>query len=413
MKKHIIRITAIIFCINILSMNPLYVLSKSELNLYATYCSVIDSKTGRVLYEKNGDEQVPMASTTKILTCILILEYGNRKDYAQTSQYAASMPKVHMGAKYEEYYLVEDLLYALMLESYNDAAVILAEYLCGDKYVFAELMNEKALEIGCEKFNFITANGLDDRNDQGCHSISATDLAKIMAYCTTLSPQKEEFIKITRTGSHTVYAYEKKGEEYVKNGRQKGCVNRNALLSMPEIICGKTGFTNDAGYCYVGQMEVNGRQISFSVLACGWPNNRSYKWSDSKKIIKYVKENFSERVVSYPKIEKNDFPFIYGEKKIIGKSGKKYLLIDRECDGNTFFLCNDDEIKYILEIDKIVTAPVCEGQIVGELQVYINEELVDVVMIYSTREIQENTYQNACKEVFAYFIQKLINIDFF
>ncbi len=384
--------------------------AEETLDLYSTYCSVIDSKTGRILYQKNGLAQVPMASTTKILTCILILENGNLNDYAVTSKYAASMPKVHMGAKKDEYYKVEDLLYALMLESYNDAAVILAEYLCEDIYRFADLMNEKATEIGCEKYNFITANGLDNTNDNGEHSISATDLAKIMAYCTTISPKKEDFLKITTTQSHTVYAYKNVGEEYKKNGRSIQCTNRNTLLSYSGVLSGKTGFTNKAGYCYVCQAEVNERQISFSLLACGWPNNRNYKWSDSKKIINYIRENYSDKEIKYPQVKEITAPIILNEKKQIDKTAQNRLSLKLSEDSNVFFMKEEDRMQYIFNISETISAPVKEGEIVGELRVYINEELVDTVTIFSAVEVEENTYKNCIQEVLKNFICKIINI---
>ena len=94
-----------------------------DLKLYAQAAVLMDADSGRILYEKNSEKIMPMASTTKIMTCILALEYGNLEDYAIVSSYAASMPKVKLGVSPNEYYKLEDLLYSLMLESHNDAAV--------------------------------------------------------------------------------------------------------------------------------------------------------------------------------------------------------------------------------------------------------------------------------------------------
>ncbi len=118
----------------------------------------MDADSGRVLYAKNGDQQLPMASTTKIMTCILALEEGNLEDVYEASAYAASMPKVHLGVRQGEQYRLEDLLYAMMLESYNDAAVVIAEELAGSVEAFAEKMNQKAWELGCLDTYFITPN---------------------------------------------------------------------------------------------------------------------------------------------------------------------------------------------------------------------------------------------------------------
>lgn len=137
--------------------------------LYARAAVLMDAENGRILFSKNGDEVLPMASTTKIMTCVLALETGNPEDVLPVSSYAARQPKVHMGVQKGEHYRMEDLLYGLMLESYNDVAVVIAEYY-GSKaaglsmdcslhteeesrkavLTFAREMNEKAKEIGCE-----------------------------------------------------------------------------------------------------------------------------------------------------------------------------------------------------------------------------------------------------------------------
>ena len=118
--------------------------------LYARAAVLMDADSGRALYEKNGDEMLPNASTTKVLTCILALEEGDLSDVCEVSAYAASQPAVRMGVKAGEQYLLGDLLYALMLESDNDAAVIIAESVAGSVEAFAELMNQKAWDLGCE-----------------------------------------------------------------------------------------------------------------------------------------------------------------------------------------------------------------------------------------------------------------------
>lgn len=381
-------------------------------DLYATYCAVIDSETGRTLFVKDADKQVPMASTTKILTCILVLEYGNLNDYALTSKYAASMPKVHMGARAGEYYLVEDLLYALMLESFNDAAVILAEYLCGDVASFALMMNEKAKEIGCKNYNFVTPNGLDGTNESGQHSITASDLAKIMAYCTTISANKEDFLRITTTTTHLVRAYEKQGKEYVPNGHEKNCLNRNSLLNNANVISGKTGFTNKAGYCYVCQTMLNNHPVSFAILACGWPNNKGYKWVDSKKIMEYISNNYNDTEIHFPEVEQEMFPAVINAKKTIGIASPVcpgVLLVESSA---TYFMSEEDEVRYIFQIDDTITAPMKEGSIVGELYIYINEEHVDTVSLYLSAQIEKNTYSKCLGEVFKAFMSKVINIAF-
>ena len=137
--------------------------------LYARAAVLMDADSGRILLGKQENEWLPMASTTKIMTCILVLEEGNPDDMIPVSSYAAGQPRVHLGVKKGEYYRAQDLLYSLMLESHNDSAVVLAEYY-GSKWAglsadiashsgeesqkavtaFAAKMNEKAKKIGCE-----------------------------------------------------------------------------------------------------------------------------------------------------------------------------------------------------------------------------------------------------------------------
>ena len=175
-----------------------YGMQLSESELYARSACLMDADSGRVLYSKNSEQKLPMASTTKIMTCILALEDGRMDDLVTVSAYAASQPKVHMGAKTGEQFYLQDLLYALMLNSDNDAAVMIAEQVGGSVEGFAEKMNLKARELGCDDTYFITPNGLDAENKNGIHSTTAKDLARILRYCIMESPKKAEFLDLKR-----------------------------------------------------------------------------------------------------------------------------------------------------------------------------------------------------------------------
>ena len=299
---------AALFCV------PEYA-AADELQLYAKAAVLMDADSGRVLYGKNAQEKLPMASTTKIMTCILALEYGNPDEIVEVSSYAASMPKVKLNVKSGENYYLRDLLYSLMLESHNDSAVVIAEAVGGSVEQFAAMMNQKARDIGCFDSYFITPNGLDAKvNDTGkVHSTTAADLAKIMAYCVTDSPEKEKFLEITRTQGYDFTDAD--------GTRSFHCNNHNAFLGMmQEALSGKTGFTNNAGYCYVGAVESEGRVFTVALLACGWPNNRSYKWSDMKKLAVYGMERYQYRDI-YEEQKFSDIPVRNG---IAGKGGTPY-----------------------------------------------------------------------------------------
>ena len=129
---------------------------KFQKKLHAQSAVLLDADTGRVLYGKEEEQIRPMASTTKIMTCILALESGKLDEVVTVSENAAKQPKVHLGASSGQKFYLKDLLYSLMLESHNDTAVMIAEHIGGDVEGFAELMNQKARELGCEDTCFIT-----------------------------------------------------------------------------------------------------------------------------------------------------------------------------------------------------------------------------------------------------------------
>lgn len=283
----------------LMTVFPLSAIAQEEeegdtvLRLNAQSAVLMDGQTGRVLYGKNEETVRPMASTTKIMTCILALEYGDVKDEVTVSSYAAGQPKVHLGAPAGRRFLMGDLLYSLMLESHNDTAVMLAEYVAGDVETFAAMMNEKARELGCRDTWFITPNGLDAREVTGdgverFHGTSARDLARIMSYCTWESPKSREFLEITRTQNYYFTDLDQKGSY--------SCVNHNAFLSMmDQALSGKTGFTGGAGYSYVASLEDGGRTYVIALLGCGWPPHKTWKWSDARTLFRYGMKEYENR----------------------------------------------------------------------------------------------------------------------
>jgi len=255
----------------------LQVTAPAPSSLHAYSAVLYDGEAGRVLYEKNGYEVLPMASTTKIMTLLVVLEHTEPTDIVTVSQTAAKQPDVQLNMNTGEQYYVGDLCYSLMLESHNDTAVALAEHVGGTVEGFAALMNAKAKALGAYSANFVTPNGLDAEG----HGITAADLAKLAAYAV----KQEEFRKITNTASHT-FTELTKGRSFTVN-------NKDAFLTMMDGAIGvKTGFTGKAGYCFVGALERNDRLLISVVLASGWPPHKTYKWSDTKLLMNYGLEDF-------------------------------------------------------------------------------------------------------------------------
>lgn len=333
-----------------------------EGQLYAKSAVLIDGDSGRVLYGKEEDVPRPMASTTKIMTCIVALEH--MKEDTETvcvSENAARQPKVHLGIREDEEYYLKDLLYSLMLESHNDSAVALAEHVGGSVSGFAALMNEKAKEIGCESTYFITPNGLDASDDVGTHSTTAKELAWIMRYCIRESEKKDEFLQITGTQSYSF--------QDISGGRSFTCNNHNAFLSMMDgALSGKTGFTGDAGYCYVGALVREGRTFIVALLACGWPNNKGYKWSDTRALMEYGLENYNFRNLwkdmEFPDVSVRDG--IPDSGNLSGASEMK-VIIEKPPEEWNYLLREDEQAEVSVKLAKQIQAPVEKGEILGEI----------------------------------------------
>ena len=376
------KTVAAVIIICVLVMNVRMEVFAAPEELYAQSAVLMDADSGRVLFEKNGMEQRPMASTTKILTCILVLEKAGLGETAEVSRNASSQPKVHLGVRAGEKYYVQDLLYSLMLESHNDAAVILAEHVGGSLEGFAALMNEKAKEIGCADSHFITPNGLDAEDEEGAHSTTAADLAKIMRYCITLSPKKAEFLEITRTSSRAFSDVEGK--------RSFSCVNHNAFLGMMDgALSGKTGFTGKAGYCYVGALTRDGKTFIVALLACGWPNNKTYKWKDTRKLMEYGLKNYEYRNV-WEDIQVERIPVENG----IPESGELWdtAYTEAEIEGKEevrLLLRKDEKVSVEVEKAEQLAAPIEAGQQVGTVRYYLGDGLIREFPIKIRNSVRE------------------------
>lgn len=353
--------------------------------LHAKAAVLFDMDGGRVLYEKNGSEVLPMASTTKIMTCILALEEGDIEDIVTASAYAAGQPKVHLGMQKGMNYRLGDLLYSLMLESHNDSAVAIAEHI-GSKHLslpketertkgesreavakFCELMTEKAEKLGCMDTCFLTPNGLDaeftdTRGEKCIHSTTAADLARIMSYCVTQSEKKDEFLEITQTPAYAFSDQEKK--------TSYSCINHNALLTMLDgALSGKTGFTSQAGYCYVGAMERDGKQLALALLACGWPGHKSWKWEDCRRLFSYGLEQYSYRELA-PEIKLSEIEIRNGEAKD-GDPWKNVSVKVKKEDGDIrlhLLTREGEEVRAYVDMKKQMDAPVAAGTEVGSVR---------------------------------------------
>lgn len=216
----------------------------AEPSVAAQGAALIDGKTGRLLWGKNEDTPLAMASTTKIMTAILVLEEADLTEVVTVSKNAAQQPKVHMNLQEGEQWRVGDLLSAMLLRSYNDAAVALAEHISGSVEGFCAEMTKKAKEIGARDTVFGSPNGLDSHLTAEQHHSTAYDMALIGAYAL----ENETFREIVAQAAISVSDLE---------GRHPCSVtNADRFLQEYSGALGiKTGYTNQAGHCFVGAVE--------------------------------------------------------------------------------------------------------------------------------------------------------------
>lgn len=418
----ILKMVVLILVFNFVFCTTLAYADNERMDLFAKYAALLDGESGRVLYGKDENTPVPMASTTKIMTCIIALEYADLDLICETSAYAASMPDVKLNVNKKDYFKLEDLLYSLMLKSHNDAAVVIAENVAqhflrsnpeefpveastlADRHIneltkedskklvhiFASLMNKKAASLGCENTYFITPNGLDASDEHGVHSTTARDLAVIMSYCINNS----KFLDITQTQSHSFSSYNQ--EHSILRSFTVG--NANAFLSMySNIISGKTGFTCDAGYCYVCAYKDDNRTFIVALLACGWPNNKTYKWKDSKKLLDYGREKYNVQTI-YDK----DSPL----ESLSVWDGLKYHEFMPYADINEnlqLLLSDKDNINVTINYND-VQLPIYKNDIVGNIKIYINDKIWNIIDIKANTDIEKLEFVDYFTEILNIFL---------
>lgn len=363
-------------------------------DLYARSAVLIDGSNNRILYGKNENDVMPMASTTKIMTLVIALENADLDGTVTFSPYAAAQPDVQLNALKGEQYRLGDLLYVMMLKSYNDVAMAVAEYVgevcCNGaqdaaavsgrsfedskKYVaeFAKLMNAKAKELGCEDTYFITPNGLDAQDDVGTHSTTAYELAKIAAYAVT----NDMVVKICTTRKYSC--------SEIKGRRNVSVATTDQFLDMVNGAVGlKTGFTGNAGYCFVGAVKQESRTFISAVLACGWPPNKSYKWSDTKKLMNYGIANYYPQKIFVSEDDHKNIAVTGGVEDEVGT----YIPFSLD-----MLISEEDSVKVIYRLDDCVQAPINANEQVGAVYIYINDECYRTFPILTKEAVKEKTY---------------------
>lgn len=369
----------------ILSNNIVFANDKeNSINVDAQSAILMDYKTGRVLYSKNADDPLAMASTTKIMTAIIAIENGNLEDTVKVSKNATKAPPVKMNLKENEEIKLKDLLYALMLQSSNDAAVAIAEHISGSVEIFCDNMTKKAKELGAKDTVFRTPNGLDSLD----HHSTAYDMAVITRYALN----NKQFMDIINT----------KQVSFKTNMSNYDIINKNRLLSEYEGANGvKTGYTGKAGHCFVGSATQNDMTLISVVLASGWgEKGKKQKWVDTKNILNYGFNNFSYESI----LSQNDcldtISVIKGEKDNMPLYYEKDIILP---------LSKDEKEKISIKLDyiKSLQAPVKKDEKVGVANIYINDNLITQTNILTKEDINKKTFSSYINNIFKNWINIL------
>ena len=345
---------------------------------------IFDRSSKTILYEKNGLKQVPMASTTKIMTAIVVLENANLSDIVTVDKKAAGTGGSRLGLKVNDKITVHDLLYGLMLCSGNDAAVALANHIGGSIEGFADMMNKKAKELGCVNSHFITPHGLD----QDGHYTTAYELACITDYALSIPKFKE----IVSTKGYTVTI----------NAQSKAITNTNELLGNMDGVYGvKTGFTNGANRCLVTAYKSGDLDIITVVLGA---DTKKIRTTDSINLIEYAYKNY--QVINLEEIVQEKFESWkqLNEKRIYinkGKSNTIHIELE-EMKNKTMAIKNTDIDSITIEINCLYyfEAPVEEKTTVGNVKIKLKDETIGTLTILSKENIEK-------KDIKDYFIDFL------
>ncbi len=311
------------------------------------YCK----ETGDVIFEKNSDRSLSMASTTKIMTSVLALECNTPYREVEVTAEMVNVEGTSSGLKAGDKIRLTDLVYCMLLESGNDAANSVAIAVGGSIEGFALMMNEKASEIGMNNTSFVTPSGLDAEN----HCTTAYDMALLTAYAL----DNEEFVAACSEDSYTV--------SFIDSDKQVTLYNHNRLLSEYEDCIGvKTGFTKKSGRCLVSAAERDGVTLIAVTL------NAGDDWNDHKKMLDYGFECMATAQA--------DTDFSQYSIPVVGSANSSVGVECSECTV-PYLKENGSDITREIYLEKFLYAPVSKGDIVGFARYYNNGKLIAQVSL--------------------------------
>ena len=319
---------------------------------------LIDGMSGRILYEQNAYEKLPMASTTKIMTGLIACESGRFNENVKTSAFASGTEGSSLWLKIGEEQSLENLIYGLMLKSGNDAAVSIAEFLGGNTDAFALIMNKKAREIGALNTNFCNPHGLDAEN----HYTTSYDLALIAKE----AMKNEKFREIVSTKTYSIPMQGEKWDRALKN--------HNKLLWQYEGCTGiKTGFTKKCGRCLVSSAEKDSKRLICVTL------NAPDDWNDHKYLLDYGFSNYVGKTIVKKGEKVVDFTYDNKYKRKVG-------IVSAE---NCILMVGKSDVVTTKTVVNKFKAPVKAGTVVGKMTVFCNGEKISETTLITDENIKK------------------------
>ena len=369
-----IYIAALILAAVVFSFLTIYAFGEhKEQSFYvsAHSAALYQPETNSFLYTKNADERLPMASTTKIMTALVAIENSNPSDIIVIDDSAIGVEGSSAYLKPGDILTMDELLYALLLQSANDAAVAIACHISGDVDSFSALMNDKAKELGLTNTNFTNPHGLDSKD----HYTTARELAIIAS-----EALKNEKLK------QIVSTYKK---SFVSEERSRTYINHNKLLYLYDGCVGvKTGFTKKSGRCLVGAAEKDG--LCFISVTLDAPND----WNDHSTMLNYGYENL-ERIYFA-----EEFDHVYKIPVIGGES--EYVTVANTKGADAIIKKSEYSSEEHIKLVRYTVAPINQGDILGEIIYTVDGKEMARLPIVATESVK--------KKESGSFLSKIISI---
>lgn len=377
MQKKIAIILLILFIVNILSL-PVYAQTPS---INSPSAILIDSATGRILYEKNAHEKMYPASITKIMTAILALESNkNLNDIVTASSEAVlsiERGSSNIGILPGEQLTLEQLLYGLLVASANEGANIIAEYIAGSVDEFVKLMNKRAAELGAKNTHFVNANGLHDDD----HYTTAYDMALIARHAMTIP----KFRELVNTAYYEIPPTEKyKDTRYLSNTNQLINKYRGTKYLYESAIGIKTGYTSKAQHTLTAAAKQNGLELIAVVMGAKLEGTKYYSYEDTINLFEYGFNNFSIQTVVKP----GEF---IEEVPVLEAKNNERVILQTEQPLEALLPNNIDKSAIEKQVYPLanIKAPISKGDVLGFVTFkYDNQELGRVNLI-ADRNIEQ------------------------